>query len=141
MCRLKLDGPHVDDDALAEVGQFKMLRWLSLSDAAVTDAGIEKLRDLKRLQSLGIAGTRVTDRGLSALQGNASLRWLWVTETDKLTPAGIQALKKALPAVTVYVLNRAGSKGADETTKTTGAAKPKQTSSVERISFREGGRS
>ncbi len=52
------------------------LNWLLLSDTEITDAGLEHLAGMKSLSRLTINGTKVT-------------------------PKGIDRLKKALPRLTV----------------------------------------
>jgi len=103
--KLKLEGTHVDDAALEQVRNFKVLRDLSLARASVTDAGLAKVQGLKRLEALGLTDTRVTDKGLAMLQKMPSLRYVWVTEGRGGSPTGVEALKKALPGVSVYVMN------------------------------------
>jgi hypothetical protein len=99
---LKLEGPQVDDAAMEQVPHFTRLKSLSLAFAPVTDAGLAKVQELKRLEALGLVGTRVTDRGLSMLQKVVSLRQVWVRSNDRLTLAGIEALMRALPGISVY---------------------------------------
>jgi hypothetical protein len=103
--RLQLEGPHVDDAAVDQLAHFKMLKRVSLRNSSVTDAAMPKLRDNKRLNNLGITGTRVTDKGLKSLVEVPSLRQMWVTTSGQLTHAGVDALKKALPGLTIHVMN------------------------------------
>jgi len=104
--RLQLEGDKVDDGALEDLHQFKMLRRLSLTKSRVTDAGMLKIRALKDLQNLGLVDTLVTDKGLGYLQQNTGLRHVWVTVNNHLTDAGIEALKQAVPELNVHVMNR-----------------------------------
>jgi hypothetical protein len=103
---LKLEGPQVTDAAIDQLVHFKMLKHVSLRDASVTDAAMQKLRENKRLSALGITGTRVTDKGLKSLTEVASLRYVWVLVNDRLTETGVDGLKKSLPGVTIYVMNK-----------------------------------
>ena len=103
---LKLEGPQVTDAAVDQLVHFKMLKHVSLRDASVTDAAMQKLRENKRLSALGITGTRVTDKGLKSLVQVASLRYMWVLTNDRLTAAGVDSLKKALPGLSIYVMNK-----------------------------------
>jgi hypothetical protein len=56
------------DAAAAEIGQqLRQLKYLSLNDTMITDAGVEGLVGLKQLQGLSVAGTAVTEQALSQL--------------------------------------------------------------------------
>lgn len=104
--KLKLDGAHVDDVALDEAAKFATLKDLSLAGASVTDFGLAKLKVLKRLEALGLTDTRISDEGMKTLATMPSLRWVWVTENSRLTSVGIEKLKRELPGINVYVMNR-----------------------------------
>jgi len=56
------------DEDLREIGQLSRLRWLDLSDSAVTDTGLVHLEHLTRLNWLGLDRTQVTEEGVSRLQ-------------------------------------------------------------------------
>ena len=79
-----------------------VLRRLSLFGASVSDVGLAKLHQSK-LEALGLGGTAVTDKGLARLEKMPSLRWLWVSRSDKVTSKGLESLQKALPGLTVYL--------------------------------------
>ena len=104
--RLLLEGPQVTDEALADVHTLPHLRRLSLARSSVTDKGLLAVLECKRLQNLGLTNTRVTDAGLAQLRQMASLQNVWVTENDKLTPRGVAALRKALPATNINVMSQ-----------------------------------
>lgn len=109
---------QVSDAGIAQLKGLRMLRKLHLVQTAVTDAGVAHLRELD-LQLLALGGTQtsdaalehlgsmkslsalsvgkaVTDAGLERLKGLSKLTHLNVQGT-KVTDAGVQELKKALP--------------------------------------------
>jgi len=98
--KLTLWGPHVNDAELARISGLNQLSELTIfSNQYVTDAGMKHLRGLASLQSLSLRGN-VSDEGLKQLQVLKSLRMLDVHET-MVTPAGVAALKKAIPGLVV----------------------------------------
>jgi hypothetical protein len=107
-----LEGPRYDDGALAIAGTFLQLEGMSIAWSQITDDGLEKLPVLKNLYMLNIIAPGVTDRGLLALRTKMpSLKDVWLAQTDKLTPAGMDSLKKSNPGVRIHVTNmRNGSK-------------------------------
>src|SRR5579875_237504 len=105
--RIVLDGNRSVDEALEEVVRLPHLRRLSMNNSSVTDASLLKLYKCKRLQSIGLCNTSVSDRGLSYLARMPSLRNIYVTVNDKLTPGGIAAFQRSSPGVRVHVMNRA----------------------------------
>jgi prepilin-type processing-associated H-X9-DG protein len=110
---VRLEGPRFNDQALAVAGTFKELEGISLSNSKITDEGLEKLPVLKILQRIRITGTGVTDRGLLAIRTRMpSLKQVWLNETDKLTPVGIDGLKKSNPSVSIHVENTPNKKAA-----------------------------
>lgn len=109
------------DEALAHVGKLTGLTELVLWDAPITDAGLKHLTGLKELTALDLAfATKITTAGLehvaklpkleklnlagtkvdnvSALAGLTGLKEL---RLGKLTPAGVDDLKKANPALAI----------------------------------------
>jgi hypothetical protein len=57
-------------------------------------------RKLAKLKTLNLDNSEITDKTLHALEGLTELRTLSVRETE-VTEAGIEALKKKLPNLTV----------------------------------------
>ena len=96
---------YYDDGAMDQVRKFKKLKILSLGWSSVSDAGIDKIQDLKRIENLTIVSTPITDRGLAYLAKMPSLKNVWLTTSDNLTPAGVESLKKAVSGIRVHVMN------------------------------------
>ena len=48
------------------------------------------------MQDIGLSGTQVTDAGLVHLKGLTALRWIELSGS-KVTPEGIERLRKSLP--------------------------------------------
>ena len=90
---LKLEGRHVDDNALNHVASLKGLRALSLHGASVTDLGLEKLRDSK-LERLGLTATLITDKGLDHLETMSRLRDVWLMHNNRLSSERIALLQQ-----------------------------------------------
>lgn len=111
----------VKDEALVHVGKLASLKELVLWDAPMTDAGIKHLAPLReltaldlafatkittaalpdivrleKLEKLNLAGTKVDD--VSVLSKLTHLKEL---KLGKLTPQGVEALKKANPALEI----------------------------------------
>ncbi len=99
---VSLETESADDAALAEILKFKMMRYLSLRWTRVTDNGVQKLLQLKRLEELNIASTALSDRALGHLESSSTLRDIWITRSEKLTPIGIASLKKANPELRIH---------------------------------------
>ena len=54
------------------------------------------MKNLASLEYLNLYGTQVTDAGLGELEGLKNLRAIYLWQT-KVTPEGVESLKKALP--------------------------------------------
>jgi hypothetical protein len=98
---LKLEGRHVDDQALEAVKGLTELRGLSLHGASVTDQGLEKIRGLK-LERLGLTSTRITDKGLEHVETLIRLRQVWLMQNPQLSSTRIAELKKNLHGLIVH---------------------------------------
>jgi hypothetical protein len=70
------------------------------SDSRVTDARLADLKRVRRLTTLDLRGTEVSDRGLAHSKGMTSLSTLRLALTH-VTDDGVQALKSALPKLTI----------------------------------------
>ena len=115
----------LNDESLVFIGKIKGLKSLNLGDAQVTSAGLQSIAGLKSLETLdlgwtkdvgdaaipilarlpslkvlGLGGTKVTDRGIAGLEACKGLTTVRLAKT-KVTPQGIERLKKALPGCTV----------------------------------------
>lgn len=87
------------DSDLAVVRQFPAVDRLSLPPA-ITDAGLRQLEGLPNLTSLDLQNTQVTDEGLAVLKTMPKLMQLYI-HGSRITPAGADAVKAALPKVTI----------------------------------------
>jgi Leucine-rich repeat (LRR) protein len=94
---LTLSSTAVTGSGLKELTARKSLQRLELSSAKVTDEGLKGLAGLAALEMLDLDGNgQVTDAGLKELAGLTSLQSLNLART-KVTKAGVEQLKKALP--------------------------------------------
>jgi Leucine-rich repeat (LRR) protein len=103
---LYLANTKVSDRGLDDVGRLTTLKILDLSQTKVTDNGMEKLVPLTHLDHLLLRDTAITDAGLDQLARMKNLRRLTIQSQRpppivKVTPAGIERLKKAIPVITV----------------------------------------
>ena len=90
------------DAVLHELRDLTELSKLFLGGCTlVTDVGVRELRDLTTLTALSLrACTHVTDVGLQHLTSLTALSRLYLINTST-TQAGRNALKAALPALTI----------------------------------------
>jgi hypothetical protein len=126
---LTIPGAPLGDEGAAEIGKLTSLKSLDLAGTNVTDAGVDHLRDLKNLDDLSLARTAITDKsakviggfdklevlwlnhvgitdaGLRELQGLSKLQRIYLTGAKKVTPAGLDELKKAIPGLTIKKLD------------------------------------
>ena len=88
-------------DGLRAVGGLPALTYLDLERCNVTDAVLRELRSLTALTTLYLGGcTHVTDVGLQHINSLTALTTLYISGTST-TQAGRNALKAALPALTI----------------------------------------
>jgi hypothetical protein len=99
---LILNNCNVTDAVLRELRGLTELSELYLFGCTlVTDVGVRELRDLTALRTFGLIGcTHVTDAGLQHLMSLTALSKLFLHGTST-TQAGRNALKAALPALTI----------------------------------------
>jgi hypothetical protein len=90
--RLFLDSTRVTGEFLADLNGCDQLRWLSLGNCPITDAGLKGLPALPRLELLNLDRTRITDAGLAELQRLKGLQRLYLMRTA-VTDAGLEHLK------------------------------------------------
>ncbi len=102
LIELSLEGGDVADEHLEHVAHMPELRRLSLFAASVTDEGLQKLSKLKKLEALGLTKTLVTDEGMKVLDKWYSVRWVWYSESTKITPRGIARLQKVRPGLKLF---------------------------------------
>jgi Leucine-rich repeat (LRR) protein len=100
---LNLSSCNVTDAVLRELRGLTELSTLWLWGCTlVTDVGVRELRDLTALRNLSLRGcTHVTDAGLQHLMSLTALSDLWLYGAST-TQAGRNALKAALPALTIH---------------------------------------
>jgi hypothetical protein len=100
---LNLRNCNVTDAVLQELRDLTSLSTLHLGGCTlVTDVGVRELRDLTAITDLGLDGcTRVTDVGLQHCTSLTALSTLCLYNTST-TQAGRNALKAALPALTIH---------------------------------------
>ena len=87
-------------DGLRAVGGLTTLTVLNLGYTNVTNAVLWELRGLTSLTSLNFSFTKVTNVGLQHLSSLTALTKLYLSGTST-TQAGKDALKTALPALTI----------------------------------------
>ena len=97
---LRLDKLPITDAALVHLRALTRLRIISLYKTGVTDKGMAYLKDLPALEEISLDETQVGDEGLLHLSQCKTLKKVKVWNT-RVTPAGIQALRKAIPGITV----------------------------------------
>jgi hypothetical protein len=103
LTHLDLGYCNVTDAVLRELRGLTELSTLDLVQCTlVTDVGVRELRDLTALRTLRLSScTLVTDAGLQHLMSLTALSVLYLYDTST-TQAGRNALKAALPALTIY---------------------------------------
>ena len=87
---------QLNDAGLKEIGKFRNLVVLDLSNTGVTDAGLKELRDLKDLKYLNLTGSAITDAGLEHLKELNSLETIHISRTDT-SQEGEDELRKTFP--------------------------------------------
>jgi len=97
---LEVAATNVTDKSLAKIKGLTKLRALNLASTKVGDKGLEYLSGLKDLTRLSLFGTQVSDKGVANLKGLTELKEVIANES-KVTSAGANALRQALPNVTV----------------------------------------
>jgi hypothetical protein len=97
---LHLNETSVGDAGLKHLEGLKNLKELGLNRTHVSEEGLRSLSQLTNLQILTLGGKHITDHGLPVLYPLANLKRIFLTHTS-VTPAGADALKRAIPAVAV----------------------------------------
>ena len=77
-----------DDSQMEQLEWLPQVKFLSLENTRISDAGLQHLEGLTQLECLNIENTRISDAGLSHLAGLAQLRELWLSGTQ-ITDAGL----------------------------------------------------
>jgi hypothetical protein len=106
--KLNLWATRVGDAGMVHIAAMRPLKWLNLDDVRflddevyLTDKGLEQVVKLPNLEWLHVGKTQVSDAGLKLLAGLKKLKHLEVTHCERVTPAGIDELRKALPGLEV----------------------------------------
>lgn len=121
-------GVRITDDVLRRIAGLKALKRLDIlakdaSEMPITDAGIRHLAGLKKLEYVWLnycAG--VTDAALKHIEGLTSLRELRL-DKSRITKAGVNRLKAAIPDISVTVpatMQSAGQGPPSSSTRRTG---------------------
>jgi hypothetical protein len=98
---LSLQQTPIDDAGLAFVRNHDRLETLNLSNTQIGDAGLAHLAGLKHLKTLHLFSTNITDAGLPELSRLTQLTELGIDRT-KITAKGVATLRLALPAANVH---------------------------------------
>ena len=96
----RIDGPGLAN--LANLADLANLKTIYLDSSQVSDDGLAGLEKLTALRALNLANTQISDKGLGSPRATeaAPLKALNVGRT-KISRAGIERLRKALPKVRV----------------------------------------
>ena len=97
LSRLEIFHSQIEDDNLKYLVGHKTLRQLRIYGNPISDAGLAYIKQIPSLENLNLNGTQITDRGLPQLYELRNLKSLILLNNDGITPAGINALQKALP--------------------------------------------
>jgi hypothetical protein len=121
---LGLSGERFGDDDVKYLSNALNLKFLTLYNSDIGDAGVAQLQHLNNLEMIGLSGTSVTDRGIGYLSSLPKLRYLSANDlniTDsafdsfikmtalcdlelsntRVSPEGIDRLRKAMPKCVV----------------------------------------
>jgi Leucine-rich repeat (LRR) protein len=89
---LSLAETRVGDAGLVHLQSLTHLQELHLDHSDITDEGLKLLTTLPRLEILDLKGTRITDAGLVHVGRLAGLKGLYLTRTG-ITDAGLEHLR------------------------------------------------
>jgi CheY-like chemotaxis protein len=89
---LSLAETKVGDAGLVHLTALKSLQELHLDHTEITDQGLRLLASLPNLEILDLKGTRITDDGLEEVGRLTGLKGLYLTRTG-ITDAGLQHLR------------------------------------------------
>lgn len=97
-------GPGIPEDALRAIAELKELRVLKLGHSNIAGSGLRILSALDKVERLGLEGCRrIDDAAAGELVSWRSLKYLDLQDTQ-VTPAGVEALRKAKPALSILAL-------------------------------------
>jgi CheY-like chemotaxis protein len=89
---LSLAETRVGDAGLAHLESLASLQELHLDHTEITDEGLKRLAALPNLEILDLKGTRITDAGLAEVGRLTRLKGLYLTRTS-ITDAGLAHLR------------------------------------------------
>lgn len=90
---------HLTDDGLVHVGRLQNLWKLDLASiGGMTDRGLASLKPLTKLRWLSLYNAKITDAGLVHLHGCQELETLWLKGTEISEPA-VKQLQETLPTL------------------------------------------
>lgn len=89
---LNLDSREISDSGLSYLRNLQRLRCLDLFSGRITDSGCAHLAHMKSLQSLELCGGGVGDLGCSFISGLHNLTTLNLSQNERITNRGAQAL-------------------------------------------------
>ena len=93
--------PITADGLAAALPRLPALRHLNLSETWIVNDDLRLLATAKNLSSLSLRDTVVGDRGVLVISKLKGLKRLWIERT-RITPMGLEQLKKALPECEVF---------------------------------------
>jgi hypothetical protein len=97
-------GPGIPEEALQAIAELKELRVLKLGHSNIGGSGLRILSALDKVERLGLEGCRrIDDAAAIELVNWKSLKYLDLQDTQ-VTPAGVEALRKAKPALVILAL-------------------------------------
>jgi hypothetical protein len=99
---LRLRGPGVDDEGLAQIAQLKALRFLNLPRGSFSDAGLAHLAGHVRMELLRFGSPNVTDAGIKTLRQMPSLTQVHLIGVP-LSDAALVELAKMNQLQSLYV--------------------------------------
>jgi hypothetical protein len=99
---LRLRGPGVDDDALAQIAQLKALRFLNVPRGSFSDAGLAHLAGHARLELLRFGSPNVSDAGIKTLREMPALTQIHLIGVP-LSDASLAELAKIEQLQSLYV--------------------------------------
>ncbi|MCA9138145.1 MAG: protein kinase [Planctomycetales bacterium] len=93
---MSLSGIDLSAADLRRLASFTKLEYLFIMDSGISDDAITNIASLPSLDSLSLVGNRVTNQGIMHLEKSSKIKNIFFNEPNT-TPAGINALRKAMP--------------------------------------------
>jgi len=102
LARIEAGGCEITDGGVEQLAGLPCLETIEVDNTEITDRALAALSRSKSIKRLHLDNTAITDRGLSDLARIKSLKYLRLSGCKKVTPAGLAALKEALPGCQVF---------------------------------------